>query len=132
MRLTHIALLVSLSVACINACSNSPTPPTEKKAPVDQLVGRVAAVYQNDNYLLVQKYRSFPTDIDAIFYSRGEDGSVNTLTMTGQKLGQFYVADLKQGSYTLNDPVFMRDLRNKSQVDENKANAQQQLKQQLE
>jgi len=70
--------------------------------------------------MLVQKYRSFKTDIDAIFYSRGIDGSVNSLKMTGQKLGQFYVADLSNGNYTVNDPVFMRDLRNSSQTDVNK------------
>ena len=70
--------------------------------------------------MLVQKYRSFETDLDAIFYSRGVDGSVNALKMTGQKLGQFYIADLSNGNYTVNDPVFMRHLHNSSQVDANK------------
>ncbi|WP_129589563.1 hypothetical protein [Rubritalea profundi] len=69
--------------------------------------------------MLVQKYRRINTEIDAIFYSRGTDGSVNALKMTGQKLGQFYVADLSNGNYTVNDPVFMRDLRNSSEVDAN-------------
>ena len=43
--------------------------------------------------------------------------------MTGQKLGQFYVADLSNGNYTVNDPVFMRDLRNSSEVDANETTA---------
>ena len=76
-------------------------------------------MYPKQNYMLVQKYRSFNTEIDAIFYSRGANGSVNALKMTGQMLGQFYVADLSEGNYTVNDPVFMRDLRNSSQVDGN-------------
>ena len=83
----------------------------------DALVGRVASVYSKQKYMLVQKYRSFNTEIDAIFYSRGTDGSVNALKMTGQKLGQFYIADLSDGDYTVNDPVFMRDLRKSPQLD---------------
>ena len=120
MRLFTTLLLISLSMICNNSCTSS-APETAKPEPKnDVLVGRVASVYQKQNYMLVQKYRSFNTEIDAIFYSRGVDGAVNSLKMTSQKLGQFYVADLREGNFTVNDPVFMRHLHNSSQVDANK------------
>jgi hypothetical protein len=117
MRLLTILLLISLSMICNNSCTSGTPQTTPTKPEGDALVGRVASIYLEQNYMLVQKYRSFETDLDAIFYSRGVDGSVNALKMTGQKLGQFYIADLSNGNYTVNDPVFMRDLRNSSQVD---------------
>ena len=119
MRLITIHLLISLSMICNNSCTPGVQKISEPEPRIDALVGRVASVYPKQNYMLVQKYRSFNTEIDAIFYSRGANGSVNALKMTGQMLGQFYVADLSEGNYTVNDPVFMRDLRNSSQVDGN-------------
>ena len=123
MRLIIITLLISLSMICNNSCTPGVQKISEPEPRIDVLVGRVASVYPQQNYMLVQKYRSFNTEIDAIFYSRATDGSVNALKMTGQKLGQFYVADLSKGNYTVNDPVFMRDLRNSSQVDGNEPTA---------
>ncbi len=104
---------------CNNSCTTGVHETAEPEPKNDVLVARVSSVYPKQNYMLVQKYRSINTEIDAIFYSRGTDGSVNSLKMTGQKLGQFYVADLSTGNYTVNDPVFMRDLRNSTQVDAN-------------
>lgn len=70
--------------------------------------------------MLIQKFKSFDTDVDAVFYSRSVDGSVHSLKMTGQKLGQFYIADFGSGRYAKGDPIFMRDLRQQSRVDANK------------
>lgn len=104
---------------CNNSCTSGALETAEPEPKNDVLVARISSVYPKQNYMLVQKYRRINTEIDAIFYSRGTDGSVNALKMTGQKLGQFYVADLSNGNYTVNDPVFMRDLRNSSEVDAN-------------
>ena len=118
-----IPLLISLSMICNNSCTTGAQETAEPEPKNDILVARISSVYPKQNYMLVQKYRRINTEIDAIFYSRGIDGSVNSLKMTGQKLGQFYVADLSNGNYTVNDPVFMRDLRNSSQVDANETTA---------
>lgn len=116
-------MLVSSLMICVISCTqNQPIEQTDPDK-TDLLVGRVAAVYSKENYLLVQKYRSFDTSADSIFYSRGCDGSINSLKMTGQKLGQFYVADSNDDIYKINDPVFLRDLRKNSQVDDNKLTA---------
>lgn len=119
MPLQVITVLVSALMVCVTSCTPSKPDIQPEPDKTDKLVGRVAAVYFKENYLLVQKYRTFDTSGDSIFYSRGTDGSVNSLKMTGQKLGQFYVADLSEDIYTINDPVFMRDLRKTSQVNDN-------------
>ena len=117
MRSIKILLLISFSMICNNACTTGAKEIAEPEPQNDALVARISSVYPEQNYMLVQKYRSINTEIDAIFYSRGTDGTVNSLKMTGQKLGQFYVADIGEGSFTVNDPVFMRDLRSKEEAD---------------
>ena len=127
MRLFTKHLLISLSMICNNSCNTGTSrtkkldPPSEALVKSDVLVGRVASVYLSKNYMLIQKYRNFATDIDVIFYSRGSNGTVHALKMTEQKLGQFYIADLSDGIYTVNDPVFMRDLGNSTQARANQA-----------
>lgn len=101
---------------CTVSCVQNKPVEQQKKISYDKLVGRISAVYPKSKYMLIQKYRTFDTDLDAIFYSRGADGSVSPVKMTEQRLGQFYVADLGDGNYVINDPVFMRDLRNTSEV----------------
>lgn len=112
--------LISCSMLCVVSCAQNKPVKQTKAVVLDKLVGRVSAVYPKSQYMLIQKYRTFSTDIDAIFYSRGADGTISPVKMTEQRLGQFYVADIETGNHAINDPVFMRDLRNSSEVDANK------------
>ena len=120
MTLTRFLMSISCSTLCSISCVQHSPIEKDKKEPeavLDKLVGRVSAIYPKAHYMLIQKYRTINTDADAVFYSRSEAGVISSVRLTDQKLGQFYVADLGSGDYSINDPIFMRDLRNDSEVD---------------
>lgn len=110
-------------VSCVQ---NSPVEKNSKEPEVvlDKLVGRVSAIYPKANYMLIQKYRTIDTQADAIFYTRGKNGIISSVKLTEQKLGQFYVADLGTGHYSINDPIFMRILHNDSELNANESDTE--------
>lgn len=102
-------------MACVVSCSqNVPNLPIEE-VQIDQLVGRVSTIYPEQNYMLIQKIRSINTESDSIYYTRNAQGQTPQIKLTGQQLGQFYVADFDEPNIKVNDPVFCRNLRKYSE-----------------
>ena len=119
MQQLRIFVLISYSILCSVSCGTQPAAPPPNETRPDLLVGRVAAVYLNDGYMLIQRFRTIKTNKNTVFYTRAQDGKIHSITLNEQSLGQFYVADIKEDLFTVNDPLFMRTIESASQADKN-------------
>lgn len=119
MQHLRIFVLISYSILCSVSCHTQPAEIPPKEPSPDLLVGRVAAVYLNDGYMLIQRYRTIKSTENTVFYTRAQDGKIHSITLNEQNLGQFYVADIKEKYFTINDPLFMRTIEPASQANKN-------------
>lgn len=109
--LRHIKLLPVLGLSICNfSCSSTSEPEVKEVIQQDILVGRIAALYPDDGYMLIQSYRTIRTDINTVFYTRNGQGGIKSIALNEQRLGQFYVADIKGSNFTINDPIFQRSI----------------------
>lgn len=112
--MTKLAKIISfsLSVICISSCFRNPPLAEPKITPeFDPMMGKVAAAYPEKKYILIEQFTRFDLKEDMIFYSRSTDEQAHFIKLTGQKLGQFWVADIDKGTFNIGDPVFMRHLK---------------------
>lgn len=111
-------LLILGLIICSNACSPPVQEDIKHEAQHDILVGRIAAIYPDAGYMLIQSYKTIRADENSIFYSRAQSGQIHALSLSEQKLGQFYVADIKENAqFSNNDPIFQRSIEAPSQGD---------------
>lgn len=110
--MSHLRFYLPILGLIICSCSSTSTAPEESKKEVQQdlLVGRIAALYPDDGYMLIQRYRNIRTTENTVYYSRNQHGEIHSIALNEQKQGQFYVADIKSSNFTINDPVFQRTI----------------------
>jgi hypothetical protein len=123
LQLRHLLLSLG-SIICPISCSSTSPAPQKKQPQQDSLVGRIAAVYPDAGYMLIQKYRTIKIDEDTIFYSRNQQGKIHSLVLSEQKLGQFYVADIQSKNFSINDPIFQRTIEDPLQGDANQSDVE--------
>ncbi|MFC5051638.1 hypothetical protein ACFPK9_13615 [Rubritalea spongiae] len=108
-------------IICSCASSKNETVEPQKEVQQDQLVGRIATIYPDAGYMLIQRYRNIQPSENTIYYSRNQQGQTHSVSLNEQKLGQFYVADIKDGRFSINDPVFQRTIDSPLQMDMNQS-----------
>ena len=100
-------LLLLLSSLWFLACaSQKQKKEDEEKAPPQRIVGRIASVSKAGQFVLIQKYGAGVLPSNALFQSRGPDGRTAALRPSGERVRDFFAADLLSGSPQKGDAVF--------------------------
>ncbi|MDA8977118.1 hypothetical protein N9Z85_05460 [Akkermansiaceae bacterium] len=80
-----------------------------KPAPVQEIgrrvIGRIASVSDTGNFVLIQKYGSGKLPKETLFQSNGISGSQASLRPTGERVRDFFAADIVSGSAAKGDAV---------------------------
>jgi len=76
------------------------------KRPV--LVGRVASMPKGQDFVLLQSYGAWSVPPGVPVYCVGPEGRLANLLPTGEKMGQFLAADLRDGEVQVGDAVYYR------------------------
>jgi len=100
----------SIGLLGLVGCGNSVVvdePVDEVK--VDKLVARVASVYEEEGYALVQRYGRVNLEDESILYTLNDVGETSNLKVTGERLGQFLAVDIMSGDPVVGDGVFVRN-----------------------
>lgn len=92
----------------LGACADQVVQEKKETVRQDRVVGRVASVYKDGGYLLIQRYRSVNLGGDKVFYVRGVGNEMSSLKVTGERLGQFIAADILNGDPQVGDAVYER------------------------
>lgn len=78
----------------------------EEAKPTAQLVGRVAALPSEGGFVLIQSYGAWSVPEGSTLFSRGPEGRVANLLLTGERLNQFVAADVRSGQVAVGDAVY--------------------------
>lgn len=104
--------LLTLPLFLITSCGGSKNLKTEeakleeiKKPPTRQIIGRIASVSDVGNFVLIQKYGPGKLPRNTLFQSHSVDGSSANLRPTGERVRDFFAADIITGMTTKGDPV---------------------------
>lgn len=71
-----------------------------------RIVGRIASVSGNQNFVLIQSYGKWEGESGLILTTRGSEKRTANLKTTGEKLGEFLAADIQSGSVEVGDAVY--------------------------
>lgn len=82
-----------------------PEPQEVQKIPARQIVGRVASVSETGKFVLIQKYGPGKLPKNSLFQTHGVDGSSANLKPTGERVRDFFAADIVSGKATQGDAV---------------------------
>ena len=90
---------------CATEDDGDKKPPAKASA---ALVGRVASVPKGQDFVLLQAYGTWSVPPGTPVFSAGPDGRVANLLPSGEKMGQFLAADLRDGEVKVGDGVYYR------------------------
>jgi hypothetical protein len=80
-----------------------------KPAPLQKVgrrvIGRIASVSDTGNFVLIQKYGPGKLPTETLFQSSGISGSQASLRPTGERVRDFFAADIVSGSAAKGDAV---------------------------
>ncbi len=91
------------------ACADKPEMTPQEKADADskpRLVGRVASIPANREFVLIQAYGTWNVETGSILTTYGTEGRAANLLATGEKLGQYAAADIRTGTLEIGDGVY--------------------------
>jgi len=102
----QISLLIILFH--LTSCSSKPAPEDKKDqlTPQRKIVGRIASVSSTGNFVLIQKYGPGSLPLGKIFQSEGTGGRQASLKVSGERIRDFFAADLLRGNPEIGDLVF--------------------------
>lgn len=104
----YTSLSLSLILFFLSSCADKPAPAPPEKPKKDQirLVGRIASVHKNPDFVLIQAYGTWTVPTGVILATSGTDGRAANLKVTGEKTGQFAAADIQSGTIEIGDSVY--------------------------
>ncbi len=79
--------------------------PEIKKDEGRRVIGRVASVSAEGKFVLIQKYRPGKLPENTLFQSHGISGSQGSLKPTGERVRDFFAADIISGNTVIGDAV---------------------------
>jgi hypothetical protein len=100
---------VAAFVICA-ACAPKPkpeeTPEPKPSGGRMELVGRIASVRKDPEFVLIQTYGNWRAEPGTILTTRGLERRTASLLATGEAMGQYAAADVKAGEAAVGDAVF--------------------------
>ncbi|MES2982535.1 MAG: hypothetical protein V4727_09500 [Verrucomicrobiota bacterium] len=107
----QFSVFITAILACVlfvASCADKPTatPPTKPKKEEVRLVGRIASIHKNHNFVLIQSYGTWNIQSGTILATIGPDGRAANLKVTGEKTGQYAAADIQSGALETGDSVY--------------------------
>lgn len=106
-----LLLLLSASLLLISCGAlkslgrEEPKPELENQPPTRQIIGRIASVSEAGQFVLIQKYGPGKLPQHALFQTHGSDGSSANIRPTGERVRDFFAADLITGKVQRGDAV---------------------------
>ena len=79
--------------------------PEEVRAPPMRTIGEIVSVHSDENFVLVKRFLHAGTFGSDLIASVSPEGTTSSLILTGEKLGRFYAADIKEGKPSRGDLV---------------------------
>lgn len=98
-------LPVLLFVLTFASCGSSPDEEEESKIADQQIVGRIASVSKQGGFVLIQKFGPGPLPSGVLYQSRGPDNRSASLRPSGERIRDFFAADLLSGTVIKGDAV---------------------------
>lgn len=80
--------------------------PTKKVTVRPQIVGRIASIPADREFVLIQAYGKWTVTNGSILTTQGSQGRAANLLVTGEKLGQYAAADVRSGTLEIGDAVY--------------------------
>ena len=116
-------LLISLFLV---SCGNKASPDEPKKrkdiaSSIQIIVGRIASVSRRGKFVLIQKLGTGTLPKGVIYQSRGPDGRTASLRLSGERIRDFFAADLLSGKTDKGNAVIAYQYPGERQtIEENK------------
>ena len=105
----YLTLILALGIC---SCSNSEEDPGDKKDPdkedlsiQKQIIGRIASVSSTGGFVLIQKYSSGKMPVNTIIQTSGPDGRTASLKPSGERVRNFFAADIVNGEVQIGDAI---------------------------
>ena len=106
MRIVLPLLLFSLtSCGVLKKVGYKAPAPEVKRTEGRQVLGRVASVSEPGKFVLIQKYGPGKLPKNTLFQSHGISGSQASLRPTGERVRDFFAADIVSGEALIGDAV---------------------------
>lgn len=112
--------LLLLAFALLPSCSwkKDEEAPPAKSETRPSLVGRVASVPAEGDFVLIEAYGPWRVPEGGLLSSAGSEGRTANLVVTGEKLGRHAAADLRSGVAKVGDSVYYRPIKEASEAPE--------------
>lgn len=100
-----------LPIVILTSCGLSDSDDLEDKdekkvtGPERRIVGRIASVSQVGEFVLIQKFGTGTLPRDTIYQSQGPEGRTASLRPSGERIRDFFAADLLSGKVEKGDAV---------------------------
>lgn len=106
--LGSLVLAASLGSAGCAAFKREKPDEKEKSEPAKRLslIGRVASIPPDKQFVLIQTYGKHSLDAGTILTTRGDSDRSANLKVTGEQMGQYAAADVQSGEVILGDAVY--------------------------
>ena len=105
----YLTLILALGLC---SCSTSEEDPKDKNDPdkkdisiKKQIIGRIASVSSAGGFVLIQKYSVGKMPVNAIIQASGPDGRTASLKPSGERVRNFFAADIVNGEVQIGDAV---------------------------
>jgi len=101
----HLLALAFILTSCGSAPKEDVEDPDKAIPPEQKIIGRIASVSKAGKFVLIQKYGPGPLPTNPIYQSRGPDGRSASLRPSGERVRDFFAADLVSGTVEKGDAV---------------------------
>lgn len=105
----YLTLILALGLC---SCSTSEDDPEDKNDPdkkdisiKKQIIGRIASVSSTGGFVLIQKYSAGKMPVNTIIQTSGADGRTASLMPSGERVQNFFAADIVNGEVQIGDAV---------------------------
>jgi hypothetical protein len=80
----------------------------EVRAPPMRTIGEIVSVHPDEKFVLVKRFLQAGAFGSELIASVSPEGTTSSLSLTGEKLGRFYAADIQEGKPSRGDLVVIR------------------------
>ena len=105
----YLTLILALAMC---SCSSLEEDPEDKNDPdkedisiKKQIIGRIASVSSTGGFVLIQKYSAGKMPVNTIIQTSGPDGRTASLKPSGERVRNFFAADIVNGQVQIGDAV---------------------------